>query len=109
GSSQIANGSDIEAILASFHTWETVPSADVRFDYRGRTPANSVGQDGINMVSFADDSSPLGSSTIAVTYSFFNNQRPLLFVEADIVFNPSMDFSTSGETGKFDIQSVLTH
>src|SRR4030095_4318628 len=29
--------------------------------------------------------------------------------EADIVFSQSLSFATSGETGKYDIQSVLTH
>ncbi len=110
GLSQITNRSEFEAVLASFRTWEAAPGADVRFDYRGMTSVRSVAHDGINIVSFADDSTPIGSSTIAVTFSYFKTQNnTLLFDEADIIFNPTLNFSTSGETEKFDIQSVLTH
>ena len=45
GSPQITNGSDFEAVLASFRTWEAVPTADIHFDYRGRTSARSVAHD----------------------------------------------------------------
>src|SRR3954462_10192218 len=102
GSPQIANGSDFEAVLASFHTWEMVPSADIRLNYRGTTSTNRIARDGINLVSFADadDQSLLGSSTIAATFSFFRVQNNTLFFDdADIIFNTSLDFSTSGETG----------
>ena len=110
GSPQILNGSDFEAILASFRTWENVPSAGIRFDYRGTTPAATVGRDGMNIVSFTDNSTPLGSSTIAATFSYYRVQgSEILSDESDIVFSPSLQYSTSGEAGKFDIQSVLTH
>jgi len=110
GYPSIANGSDTAAVLASFRTWQAIPSADIRFDYRGPTSASTVGHDGVNMVSFVDTSTPLGSSVIAVTFSWFNTQgNEVLFDEADIIFSTAMTFSTSGESGKFDIQSVLTH
>jgi hypothetical protein len=114
GSPQISNGSDFAAIQASFRTWELVPSADIRFNYKGTTPVGGVGHDGMNVVSFTDTSTPLGSSTIAATFSFFKREITdkgieLLFDESDIIFNPALDFSTSGEDNKFDIQSVLTH
>ena len=75
GSPQILNGSDFEAILASFRTWENIPSASIRFDYRGTTPAATVGRDGMNIVSFTDNSTPLGSSTIAATSSLTTEYR----------------------------------
>src|SRR5207247_5378194 len=65
---------------------------------------------GMNVVTLTDTSAPLGSSTIAATFSFFRTENgQTMFDEADIAFNPAIDFSTSGETNKFDIQSVLTH
>jgi len=110
GSPQILNGSDFEAILASFRTWENIPSASIRFDYRGTTSAATVGRDGMNIVSFTDNSTPLGSSTIAATFSYYRVQgSEILSDESDILFSPSLQYSTSGEAGKFDIQSVLTH
>src|SRR5262245_22965993 len=106
GLSQIANGSEFAAVQSSFQTWENVASADVRFLYRGTTPVSGVGRDGQNVVSFGDAATPLGSSTIAVTFSFFKseigaNGPQLVIDEADIVFNTNLEFSTSAEDGKF--------
>jgi hypothetical protein len=110
GSPQILNGSDFDAVLASFWTWENTPSADIRFDYRGTTPVATVGHDGMNIVSFVDASTPLGSSTIAATFSFYRVQgTEIVSDESDIAFSPTLQYSTSGEANKFDIQSVLTH
>src|SRR5262245_55378538 len=97
GSPQILNGSDFDAILASFHTWESIPSADIRFDYRGTTPTATVGRDGMNIVSFTDTSTPLGSSTIAATFSYYRVQgAEIVSDESDIVFSPTLQYSTSG-------------
>jgi hypothetical protein len=115
GLAQLGNGSEFEAIQASFRAWENVPSANVRFIYRGTTQIGGVAHDGANVVSFTDTTAPLGSSTIAATFSFFrsevgsDNVTRRVIDEADIVFNPSLEFSTSAEENKFDIQSVLTH
>jgi hypothetical protein len=115
GLSSIQNGSEFAAILESFHTWERVGSANIEFSYRGLTSIATAGRDGFNVVSFADTTAPLGSSTIAATFSFFRRETGsdgvsrLLIDESDIVFSPSLEFSTSAETGKYDIQSVLTH
>lgn len=110
GFSKITNGSDFLAIHSSFQTWKDVASADVQFVYGGTTTAAGVGRDGMNVVSFTDTSAPMGSSTIAATFSFFKRDTSGLTIdEADIAFNPALDFSTSAEQNKFDIQSVLTH
>ena len=68
GLSQISNGSEFPAVNGSFQTWQNVQTADVRFIYRGTTSTRTVGRDGINLISFADDSTPLGSSVIAAPY-----------------------------------------
>ena len=70
----ILNGSDFAAVQAAFHTWELVSTADIRLTYMGTTPVSSVNQDGINVVSFTDTSTPLGSSTIAATFSYFRSE-----------------------------------
>lgn len=110
GSPQISNGSDFPAVNAAFQTWQSIPSANISFKYQGTTATRSVAQDGLNIVTFSDDSSPLGSTVLAATFSFYgtvNGQFTTL--DADIAFNPAFQWSTSGETGKYDIQSVLTH
>src|SRR5262249_52725011 len=87
----------------------------IQFNYKGTTPAGTVGFDGMNVVTFVDSSVPLGSTTIAATFSFygpvFGPDATIQYgtLEADIVLNTILPFSTSGETGKYDIQSVVTH
>ncbi len=108
GAPQIPNGSEFLAVHAAFDAWENVPSAAVDFDFGGTTPLRSVGRDGLNVITFADDSGLLGSQTLAATFSFINHSNGVL-EESDIAFNPNHDFSTSGEEDKFDIQSVVTH
>src|SRR5437016_2260241 len=98
-------------VQAAFQTWQNVPTAAVSFSYMGATPVGTVGQDGMNVVTFVDSSVPLGSDAIASTFTFFNFDATgtLTIQEADIALNTSAAFSTSGETGKYDMQSVLTH
>ena len=71
GLSQIPNGSEFNAVQAAFQTWQDVPTADIQFDYKGTTQCETVGRDGLNLISFADDATPLGSSTLAATFTFF--------------------------------------
>jgi Matrixin/IPT/TIG domain/Carboxypeptidase regulatory-like domain len=115
GSPVIQNKSEFAAVRAAFQTWQNVPTADIRIDYKGPTPITAVGYDGMNLVTFADSSLPLGTTTIAATFSFYgpvlasDNTIQYGTQEADIAFNPAFDFSTSGDSGKYDIQGVITH
>ena len=110
GLPRVSNGSDFAAVQASFQTWENIQGTNIRFNFRGTTPTGTVAHDGLNIVTFTDTSAPLGSSTIAATFSYFRNENgQTVFDESDIALNPAIEFSTSGESNKFDIQSVLTH
>jgi hypothetical protein len=115
GSPQIQNGSDFAAVQAAFQTWQNVPTANIQFNYKGTTPVATAGFDGMNLVTFADSSIPLGTTTIAVTLSYYgtvtgsDGTAQFGTEEADIVFNTTFPFSTSDETGKYDVQGVLTH
>ena len=63
GSSQILNGSEFLAVQAAFQTWQNVPTANIQFTYKGTTPVSTVGYDGMNVVTFSDPSTPLGSGS----------------------------------------------
>jgi hypothetical protein len=111
GSPQITNGSEFAAIQSAFQTWQNVGNAKVSFSYMGTTPVATVGQDGLNVVTFVDDTVPLGSETIATTFSYFNvdGTGALVIQEADIAFSTTVPFSTSGDPNGYDIQSAATH
>jgi hypothetical protein len=111
GSPQISNGSEFDAVKAAFQTWQNVSIANVAFQYQGTTPVPTVGQDGLNVVTFVDDSVPLGSEAIATTFTFFtiDGTGSLVIQEADIAVSTSIKLSTAGDPDKYDIQSVITH
>jgi hypothetical protein len=111
GCPQITNGSEFQAVQAAFQAWQSVSIANVAFQYNGTTTIPTVGEDGRNVVTFVDNTVPLGSETIATTFSFFNvdGTGTLVIKEADIAFSTSVNFSTSGDADKYDIQSVATH
>src|SRR5690349_12391736 len=91
GSAQIGNGSEFAAVQSAFQTWQSVPTAAVSVQYMGTTPVPSVGLDGFNVITFVDDTVPLGSETIAATFSFFQTDPTgvLVIEEADIALSTS--------------------
>jgi hypothetical protein len=108
GSSQINNESEFHAVHAAFQTWANVPTANVRFNYLGPAVLTAGAGDSVNLISFSDTTYPFGSGTLAVTLNYFSSSSGITS-EADILFNPNQAWSTSGEPGRYDIQSVLTH
>src|SRR5215472_3413211 len=111
GSTQTSNGSEFEAVKAAFSTWQNVSIANVSFHYAGTTPVPTVGQDGLNVITFVDNTVPLGSDTVASTFSFFTVDATgkLIIQEADIAISTSIGFATNGDPQKYDLQGVLTH
>src|SRR5204862_184031 len=105
---QINNDSEFLAVHAAFQTWTNVPTANVRFNYLGPAVITAAAGDTVNLVSFSDNTFPWDPGTLAVTLSYFSSSTGIIS-EGDILFNPSQAWSTSGEPGRYDIQSVLTH
>ncbi|HYR86835.1 MAG TPA: matrixin family metalloprotease [Terriglobia bacterium] len=119
-----------DVMRQSFRTWSSIPTAAITFAERPAAAATvNLAYDGMNVVSTNLTSSEwsafgVGSSVLAFTavVSFDMGGivdalgRPVSFpgqiMDADIVFNPSYEFSTDDDTalsGKLDFQSVLTH
>lgn len=113
GSPQIANGSEFTAVQAAFQTWQNDSLANISFVYQGTTPVSTVGQDGLNVVTFVDSSVPIGLETAAATFVFstIDATGSDTIQEADIALSTNAalaKFSTSGGQA-YDIQSVVTH
>lgn len=106
----VSNGSEFDAIHEAFNTWQSVEQTSIAFEFAGTTGIGRAGRDDQNIVSFVDDQSPLSSSTIAATFTYFRVVgSSITAAEADIVFNPAFRFSTTIEPGRFDVQGVMTH
>jgi hypothetical protein len=101
-----SNASEFVAVQRAFDTWQNIPTSTIAFSYQGTTDIVNAGNDGTNIISFRDNDYPFSSGTIAVTVSTYSAQS---FLDADIVFNPVLSFSTSGKDDAFDIQSIATH
>lgn len=110
-----------DAITASFATWVAAPNAALVVNRGPDTTLTSEGFDGNNIIcfvctaDFADDSDTIavtvttvsdrpGEDTKHGTTSLFAGQ----ILDADILFNPSVDFTTGG-TGGESLQTIAVH
>jgi hypothetical protein len=112
------------AIQASFNTWNSAPNAAVNVTFGGNTSASSKGNDGINLICFVctGDFSK-DSTTLAVTWTTIadapgedtkhgtNSTFAGQIFDADVLFNPTVQWSTSGTPTdpQEDLQTVATH
>jgi hypothetical protein len=97
-----------DAAARAFTTWQSVTSASVSAQFVGFTSANPDEEDSQNTLGFQarpDLDRVLGST------SFLFDDVTGEIVEADIFFNASFPWSvsTTGETGKFDLESIILH
>ncbi len=126
GSNVTGSRTQAEVFAASFASWQAVTSASVSFVQGAQTGSNvAPADDNINLVTTnpltaSSDFSPgVLALTSASVYSSPGYdptlQRTIEFAgqiaEADIYFNPSVQFSTSttAVAGRIDLQAVTTH
>ncbi|MBL4848502.1 MAG: matrixin family metalloprotease [Planctomycetes bacterium] len=107
--------SDVAAVRLAFEAWSKVPSSRIDFvedtnsGSRARTDWRSddlhvVLWDTTNESGFFGP----GSGLVAITPVDFDPSSGRI-LDADILFNGTKPFSTSGDAGKFDIQNIATH
>ena len=113
------DGSDLAALRAAMQTWRNVSDAQVQMVED--TPTSQVAasaMDGINLVTFGDSSYPFSPSVLAVTPTLSFTSRsvyrgrsvlPGEILDADMLFNPAVSFSTPTHAGDWDLRSVATH
>ena len=111
-SSALANieaGSDpISAVRRSFQNWGDVETSRLAPTYGGTTSATSAGYDGSNVVTFVDTGFAYNGALAVAQYWYSTSTGEI--VEADVVFNPSVNWSTmSGASNVYDIEEVGTH
>lgn len=131
--SGLSNGQLQTLLQNAFDTWEQLPSSRIQFEYAGEIDRNRGGIDGVNLITFTDQSYifPSGVLAVAATYTFTqettvsdanndldgdgtpdipNGVYPAGSIyEADIIFNASYDFTTTGDAGSIDLQAVALH
>jgi hypothetical protein len=92
----------VNAVTTSANTLDVETSYQV-FSYKGTTIRKAGIRDGYNVVSGGKVSQ---ANAIAVTFTWAIGSR---VIETDTVMNVAYSCSLSGEAGKMDAQSILTH
>lgn len=110
-----------DVIQASFNTWTAAPNTALSVSRAGDSHLTASAADGVNLICFVCNGDfSKEPETLAVTVtttadaagesdfhggtSSFAGQ----IMDADILFNPSTSFSTSGNAGQ-DLQTIATH
>lgn len=100
---------DLEAAVGrAFGTWQAAPTASISSTFGGYTAADPFEDDGMSVIGFKNEPDmdrTLGATTFEIDTT---NGR---IVSADIFFNSIFNWSvaSSGETGRFDLESVAVH
>ena len=96
------------ATASSFSTWSQVPNATMSASFAGFTNAEPVREDGATVIGFQEHEEL--ERTLGVT-TFTLDRTTGALVEVDIFLNSFFAWSVaaSGESNKFDTQSILTH
>jgi hypothetical protein len=102
GAAPLAPGSIVTAVQTSTNTWNSKTEFTV-FSYQGTTSDSALVKDGKNVV----DWGPINNyGIIAVTYIWSVGKQ---IVETDLRMNTHYHWSLTGESGKMDVQNILTH
>ena len=96
------------AVGRAFEAWQAVPSATIAYQAGGVTAALPGDEDGLSTLGFRDR--PDLDRVLAST-SFVIDMGSGALIESDIFFNASFQWSVSqsGETNRFDLQSIALH
>ncbi len=113
GWSGISNGSDLQAITASFNDWQAVSCSKLKFHKLGNTTVSDVlptgaQPNGKNELIWKEGYWPFGSSVLGVTSPLYGFTGTIS--EADIAFNGTIKWNTTGSMWySTDVKSVGIH
>jgi len=94
------------AVSRAFNTWQGVSTARVSAEFVGFTPADPFDDDGMSTLGFL--SRPDLDRVLGATDYLINTTTGEI-VESDIFFNSAFPWSVSGESGRFDLESIVLH
>ena len=95
---------EFSAVEAAFDTWQNIGSSYVTFERGADTTLAVVDEDGVSLVLW-ESWGPGFANVIAGVAPYGD---PII-TEIDISFNDDFDWTTSGQSGRYDVQNVATH
>ena len=104
-----ADSDPMKALQAAGGAWSSVPTAAVNFLPLQTTSAVNDRSDNRHVIVFVDtpENRSVAGSALAVTVATFYSDGSI--ADADILFNPTVTFSTTLARNTYDLQSVATH
>ena len=104
-----SDSSPVAAIQAALDTWSGVASSEVQFLELEATSDADPSSNGTNLVTFADTNRvrAVVGGAVGITLLFFDGDGAL--TDTDIIFNPTLPYSTTLRPDTFDIQATMTH
>ena len=109
GETVITAGSlPVAAVLAAMESWNQIESSLARFA-EVRPGALDPRNDGVHVITFADSLQTRSLVGNAVAITTLSSQTNGELSDTDIIFNPSLTFSTTLAARSFDIQATLAH
>jgi len=106
----ITSDSDpLGALQAAMDSWTNIPTSNVVFAALTTTPLESSQPDREQLITFLDTpgNRSIVGDAVAVTRTFTNSFGEI--TDTDILLSPALPFSTTLQTGTFDIQTVVAH
>ncbi|HEV8132611.1 MAG TPA: matrixin family metalloprotease [Acidobacteriota bacterium] len=105
----LPGGDPIAALNAARQEWNQWSTSAINFLPFTTTSRTLGANDGINIVSFSDNSPFINDTdTLAITVIIFGNSSGTI-LDTDLLFNPKVTFFINPGSGGFDMQSVATH
>src|SRR5258708_10455606 len=104
-----ASSDPMAALQAAANTWSNVQSSTVQFAPLEASSAVNDPTDNKNTIVFLDtpeNRSVTGSALAVTNLIFFMDGR---IIETDIIFNPTVTFSTNLAPKTYDLQAVAAH
>jgi len=96
---------EFSAVRAGYQVWENVSGSYFSETYLGTTTRGLNIYDGHNVVSWGDSE---GEGILAVCWTLYQPSTGKI-LECDIEFQDYYTWSSTGEAGKYDIQSTAAH
>jgi len=109
-----------DVVSAAFASWATSPNAAISISRGADTQTSGPAFDGVNLICFTCVTDFSSDGTLAVTFTTTANGAGAddqrggksrfagQILDADILFNPAVKFTTDGSGGS-DLQTVVTH
>ena len=104
-----ADSNPMNAIQGAVAAWNGVTTSAAHFLPVQPTPLTYNSQDGKHVIAFVDDGYTESFSAGVIAQTVGASYADGTIVDTDILFSPTVAFSTTQASGTYDLQSVLTH